>query len=162
MKKAFSILLVFTVILMFSGLTFAGGFEDNRNETARLYNGFYSENIYLVMKWSKDWEPMAHQAPGAWLTNHFVWYTNDYEDESTYYGYDSALPYGTGSYRIEEFIKMKAIADEDAAQYGDNVIWGNIIILKDTLTIIDNTTGEVIDVLEILTPLHPGFGNLKF
>lgn len=160
MKRAISLCLMLVILLVSTSAVSAGGFVDNRNDNARLYNGFYEENIYLVMKWSKDWIPMAHQEAGAWCTNHYTWYTDDYGQG--YYGYELPSDYGSGAYKIEEFIKMKAIDDELVPEYQANAIWGNIIILTDHLVIYDNMTGEVVYETDLYEPLHPGLGNLKY
>ena len=79
------------------------GFDEfGYNYLARLFNGwdgYYDRDIegggvlgtndtWLVMKWSKDWVPMTDEPVGAWCTNHFSWYSDDYE-ESTWYGWET-------------------------------------------------------------------------
>ena len=109
------------------------GFDEfGYNYNARLFNGWDgycdrdieggpipgTNDAWLVMKWSKNWEPMADQPVGAWCTNHFTWYSNDY-DEATWYGWDtreewtdaSAPP--EASYRIEEFAKIMKVGDDE-------------------------------------------------
>ena len=87
------------------------GFHNGYNYKARLYNGWYSPNVSLVMKWSKDWTPMADQPVGAWVTNHFTWYTND--TSQGWYGYDNAVAANSpnATYKVEEFLKIQKVAD---------------------------------------------------
>jgi hypothetical protein len=108
------------------------GFDEfGYNYNARLFNswdGYYDRDIeggwvpgtndaWLVMKWSKDWIPMADQPIGAWCTNHFTWYSNDY-DEGTWYGWDTRVTWNetTGipvaEYRVEEFAKLMKVSDD--------------------------------------------------
>lgn len=108
------------------------GFDEfGYNYNARLFNGwdgYYDRDIeggpvpgtndaWLVMKWSKDWTPMIDQPIGAWVTNHFTWFSNDY-DEGTWYGWDtreawtdkSAPPEAT--YQVKEFAKIMKVSDD--------------------------------------------------
>jgi hypothetical protein len=80
----------------------AGFDQYGYNYNARLFNGWYgyydkvldgglvpgTGDAMLVMKWSEDWTPMAEEPIGAWCTNHFKWYSNDY-DEDTWYGWET-------------------------------------------------------------------------
>lgn len=149
MKKI--LVLVLVGLLIFSSFAFAGdGFlpKDGRdtfeNTTARLEKGFYYPDFFLVMKWSKGWIPQAKQEKGEWLTNHWEWYNDEFEVDS----WQGNVGFEEGSYRIEEFIKMVAISDEEVQFYVDNghyVIWGNILVLTDEITIYDVETGEMVD-----------------
>lgn len=80
-----------------------GGFDQfGYNQTARLFNGWYgyydkvldggwvdgTGDAMLLMKWSSDWTPMGDEPVGAWCTNHFTWYSNDY-NEDTWYGWET-------------------------------------------------------------------------
>lgn len=154
--------ILFSVLALFLFIPGASAkFVENRNEKARLYNGFYFDDVHLVMKWSKDWTPMATEPEGAWVTNHYVWYSDDYE-EVTYYGYDTLTSFETGMYKIEEFIKMKALdqSEVDAAlAEGITVIWGNIAIIKDIVVVYDANTGEKLDEFDLTTGNpNPGLG----
>lgn len=150
MKRVFALLILSA--LLFSSFTFAAGFdrfsEKNGtwiNDEANLEKGFYQNSeYYIVMKSSKNWIPMAHQVKGAWITNHWTWYVDEYLEDS----WQTALAYETGAYRVEEFIKMVAINDEDVEMYedaGHYVIWGNILVLLDEVKIYDVATGEIVD-----------------
>lgn len=108
------------------------GFDEfGYNYNARLFNGwygYYDRNItggwvpgtgdaWLVMKWSENWLPMANEPVGAWCTNHFTWYSNDY-DEATWYGWSTRLEWNetagipNAEYKVEEFLKVMKVGDD--------------------------------------------------
>lgn len=117
----------------------AAGFDQyGYNYTARLVNAWYGQqsqkysghdwdgttlDAWLVMKWSKDWTPQANEPTGAWDTNHWTWYSNDYAI-STYYGWDSRVAWNDASiepascYKIDEFMKIMKVTDDLAAWQG--------------------------------------------
>lgn len=160
MKKGLISLVL--IMLLISSVCYAStGFVDNRNATARLYNGFYEEDAYLVMKWSKDWIPQAHQKEGAWLSNHWTWYADDY-DEASFYGYNDRTPFNTGKYQIIETIKMKAIDDSLLGNPELTYIWGNIVIMTDCIEIYDAATGELVETIDVTPKTFSGYGNHKF
>lgn len=150
MKRVIA-LLVLSVFLI-SSFSFAAGFDRWSeynctwvNDEANLEKGYYQDTEYhILMKSSKSWVPMDHQAKGAWITNHWTWYVDEYLNDS----WQTALPYDTGAYRVEEFIKMVAIDDEDVEMYLDEghfVIWGNILVLLDEVKIYNVVTGDLVD-----------------
>jgi hypothetical protein len=75
-----------------------GGFDEwGYNYGARLFNGWLgyadktvgsTDDAMLLMKWSSDWTPQADEPVGAWCTNHFTWYSNEYS-EDTWYGWET-------------------------------------------------------------------------
>ncbi len=125
------------------------GFDEfGYNYNARLFNswdGYYDRDIeggwvpgtndaWLVMKWSKNWIPMEDQPVGAWCTNHFTWYSDDY-DESTWYGWDTRKEWTDKdsipdtNYKVEEFAKIMRVSDDldEWARYeagGAFGVWG--------------------------------------
>lgn len=177
MKK---VLVIFLVgVLMVSNFVFAGNLDKGFNEfgynyNARIFNGtmnqYYSARawstpeheygINLIMKWSKNFVIQGSNE-GSWLTNHFTWYTNDYEDDATYYGYMD-VNNGEVKYRVEEFIKMKSYIDEPDNIEELEVIWGNFIITMDHIKVYDVETGELVDEFDVMDKSHPGLGNMKF
>lgn len=128
---AITVLLVTVVPVVANG----NGFDEfGYNYGARLFNGWDgycdrsieggwipgTNDSVLVMKWSKDWIPMADETVGAWCTNHFTWYSNDY-DEATWYGWDTRVPWSDAGvspeakYKIEEFMKIMKVGDDATA-----------------------------------------------
>lgn len=100
------------------------------NDGARVFNGWYgyydrsidngwvsgTGDAMLVMKWSKDWTPMADEPIGAWCTNHWTWYSGDY-DPSTWYGFNTRTPWSsdvqpTGDYMVTEFLKVQKVSED--------------------------------------------------
>jgi hypothetical protein len=131
MKKIILVAVVFVFLTAAVGTVFAGGFDEyGYNYGARLFNGWYgycdkdiaggTDDAWLVMKWSKDWTPMGDEPVGAWCTNHFSWYSNDY-DVSTWYGWDTRLAWTDPSitpnakYYMTEFLKIMKVSDKPEA-----------------------------------------------
>jgi hypothetical protein len=154
------------------------GFNANGyNYNARIYKNFYPgyPDAYLVMKWSKDWTPMGDQPVGAWTTNHWTWYSNEY-DEDSYYGWDARTTFGTGSYRIEEFSKIQSVGN-DPATWEEYEIggaysagWGaypttevpRYVVFQDVVTVYDNETGAVVAEYNLTTQGPKGLGKPIF
>lgn len=161
MKKLFSLILgiclVFGVSFLFifnQKASAAGSGENGFNEWgynygARLFNGWYGSydkanpdsipgtgDAWLVMKWSKDWTPMADEPVGAWDTNHWTWYSDDYE-ESSWYGFTTRDSWTDknitpeSDYMITEFLKIQKVGDnnEEWERYEDGAAvsagWGD-------------------------------------
>ncbi len=138
MKKLLIGVIVVALCLAFTAPIYAapgggGGFDEfGYNYNARLFNGWYGSydkdieggpipgtgDALLLMKWSKNWDPMTDQPIGAWCTNHFTWYSNDYE-EGTLFGWDTRLPWTDkdsvpeAEYRVEEFAKIMKVGDNE-------------------------------------------------
>jgi hypothetical protein len=147
MKKLVLVAIVFVFLFAAVGTAFAKGFNEfGYNYDARIFNGWYgyydkdisggTGDAWLVMKWSQDWTPMADEPVGAWVTNHWSWYSNDCE-EGTWYGWETRLPWTDPSvtpnakYYITEFVKIMKVSDDpDAwAKYQEggayDAVWGN-------------------------------------
>ncbi len=155
------------------------GFVDGKNNTARLqkmmagYMGYPDANI--MMKYSKDWTPMADEPIGAWTTNHWTWYSNNYSKD-TWYGWETMNTFGTGTYRIEEFSKIMRVSDnskgwakyEAAGAYDAG--WGNYtpdgvpkyVVFEDTVTVYDAGTDEVVFTVSFINGVNKGLGKPIF
>jgi len=178
-----------------AGMTAAkGGFDEyGYNYNARLFNGWYgyydrdieggwvtgTADAQLVMKWSKDWDPMTDQPIGAWCTNHWIWYSDDY-DEETWYGWDSRVTWDEetepdADYKVTEFLKiMKVDDDPDAwAEYqaggAYNAGWGTYasgvpkyVVFQDTIEVYDAETGDLITCYDLCTTSPKGLGQPLF
>jgi hypothetical protein len=176
-RRIYLIITMILIMIMVISPVYAGdnGFnEKGNNDTARLYKGFYFPNVHLVMKWSKDWTPMADEPVGAWCTNHFTWYSNDYL-EDTWYGYDTLTTYGEGTYRIEEFSKMMKVSDDNemwlkyAAAGAYDAGWGTYddgvpkyVIFQDSLDVYDSETGQLIYSTTLIDGINKGMGKPIF
>jgi len=172
--RKLAILIAITVLLVtvVPVVANSGGFDEfGYNYGACLFNGwdgYCDRNIeggpypgtndsVLVMKWSKNWIPMADEPVGAWCTNHFTWYSNDYE-EATWYGYDTRLPWTDmntapqAKYKIVEFLKLMKVGDDatawDKYQAGGayDAGWGNYassvpmyVVFQDTLKVYERS-----------------------
>jgi hypothetical protein len=176
-RRLFLIISMMLILIMAISPVYANenGFnEDGKNTNARLYNGFYYPNVHLAMKWSKDWTPKADEPVGAWCTNHYTWYSNDY-DEATWYGYDTLTTYGEGTFRIEEFSKIMKVTDdaemwatyEAAGAYNAN--WGTYpngvpkyVVFQDSLNVYDSITGELIYSTTLMEGINKGLGKPVF
>jgi len=137
-KKLIAIVVAAVLLLAIAAPVMAAPPADNKgfdefgyNYGARLFNGwdgYYDRDIeggpvpgtndaWLVMKWSKDWEPMIDQPVGAWVTNHFTWYSNDYA-EATWYGWDTREDWTdkdsppSATYKVTEFAKLMKVSDD--------------------------------------------------
>ncbi|WP_252743333.1 hypothetical protein [Thermococcus alcaliphilus] len=193
MKKATC---VFAVFLVFMGgaLVSAGGFDEfGYNYKARLFNGWYgyydrsieggwvsgTGDAWLIMKWSKDWIPMEDEPVGAWVTNHWIWYSNDY-NESTWYGWATRIQWNENTqpnakYRIEEFMKIMKVSDDPEAwaEYeaggAYSAGWGTYdsgvpkyVVFQDTIEVYDAETGELIATFDLCTTSPKGLGKPIF
>ena len=132
----FLAILVAVLLLGTSGSVLAAskstGFDEyGYNYNARLFNGWYgyydrdipggwvqgTGDAWLLMKWSKDWTPMADEPVGAWCTNHWTWYSDNI-DEATWYGFDDRIPWTDKSappcaeYKVEEFLKLMKVGND--------------------------------------------------
>lgn len=177
MKRTLAIIISLMLVLSVTAPVYAAdnGFnEAGYNYNARLYNGFYSPDLFLVMKWSKDWTPMGDQPVGAWCTNHFTWYSDEYSADS-WYGYDSMTGYEAGTYRIEEFSKIMRVSDdpdkwaeyEAAGAY--NADWGNYsdgvpkyVVFQDSINVFDAATGELVYSTTLIEGVNKGLGKPIF
>jgi len=161
---------------------------------AHLFNGwygYYDRNIeggwvlgtgdaWLVMKWSKNWIPMADEPIGAWVTNHWTWYSDDY-DEATWYGWDTRVEWTDkdvapeAAYFIIEFLKVQKISDDPDAweayeaggaysagwgTYGDGV--PKYVVFQDVISVYDTTTGELVATFNLCTIAPKGLGQPIF
>lgn len=104
-----------------------GGFDQyGYNYQAHLFNGWYgysekttsdgTGNAWLVMKWSKNWVPQANESVGAWVTNHWSWYSSDIS-VSDWYGFgliswtdQNSVPAGA-TYYVTEFMKIQDVSN---------------------------------------------------
>jgi hypothetical protein len=170
------------------------GFDEyGYNYNARLFNGWYGSwwdkkyneqvgtlNAWIVMKWSKDWAPMADEPIGAWCTNHWLSYSDDYE-ESTWYGWDTRKEWTEKSlppeaeYRMEEFLKIMKVGDNENEweRYMDggaySAMWGNYdsgvpkyVVFQDTIDIYDASTGDLVATFDLCTASPKGLGQPIF
>jgi hypothetical protein len=171
------------------------GFDEfGYNYNARLFNGwygYYDRNIeggwvvgtgdaWLVMKWSKDWIPMADEPVGAWVTNHWTWYSDDY-DEDTWYGWDTRVEWtdryapAEAVYRVKEFLKVMSVGDnaDEWARYQEggayDAGWGSYasgvpryIVFQDTIDVYNAATGELVATFDLCTAAPKGLGKPIF
>lgn len=161
-----------------------GGFNQyGYNYQARLFNGWYGTyenntnigtlNAWLVMKWSTNWSPMASEPTGAWVTNHWTWYSGDL-NPSDWYGFgltawtdQNQVPSGA-TYYITEFMKIQAVGDNPIAwatyeahgaydagwgDYTDGV--PNYVVFQDVVSIY-NLNGNLIQTIQVAG--GPGMG----
>lgn len=193
-KKALFLVISIMMILSPAIVSAKGGFDEfGYNEKARMFNGFYgyydrdiedgwikdTGDAWLLMKWSKNWVAMEDQELGAWVTNHFTWYSNDYAEE-TFYGYDTRVAWNEelipdSNYRVENFIKIMKVGDDQQAweQYkaagAYSAEWGNYdsgvpkyIVFQDNVKIYDRESGELIEEFNIVGNVRKGLGNPIF
>ncbi len=122
-----------------------GGFDEfGYNYDARLFNGWYgyydrsieggwvlgTGDAWLNMKWSEDWVPMDDEPVGAWCTNHFTWFSEDY-DAATWFGWYTRIAWDDhcavpstvevvndvettnyADYEAHEFMKIMKVSDD--------------------------------------------------
>jgi len=172
----------------------ANGFDEwGYNYNARVFNGWYgyydrsndgwvsgTGDARLVMKWSKDWTPMADEPVGAWCTNHWTWYSNDFE-ESTWYGFNTRVAWTdpgvipSATYRIVEFLKIMRVGDnpDEWARYqaggAYNAQWGDYtdgvpgyVVFQDVVHVYDVQTGELVASFNLCTTSPHGLGQPIF
>ncbi|RZN47530.1 hypothetical protein EF808_04180 [archaeon] len=166
------------------------GFDEfGYNDHARLFNGWYGHydrdieggtgDSWLLMKWSKDWDPMTDQPIGAWCTNHFTWYSDDYEEE-TWFGWDTRVAWNEetspeADYKVKEFLKVMKVSDDEQAweRYAQggaySAGWGTYesgvpkyVVFQDTITVYDAQTGEKIATYDLCETSPKGLGNPIF
>jgi len=197
MKKKLCIFVAFLVFVSMSLVSAKPeqvGFDEyGYNYNARLFNGwygYYDRNItggwvsgtgdaWLIMKWSKDWIPMEDEPVGAWVTNHWIWYSNDY-NESTWYGWATRVQWNENThpnakYRIEEFMKIMKVSDDPEAwaEYeaggAYSAGWGTYdsgvpkyVVFQDTIEVYDAETGELIATFDFCSASPKGLGKPIF
>jgi len=181
MKKLLLSALIFCLVVSFSvpALASSKWIDENGNNTkANLYNGpadrWGYPDAWLLMKWSKDWIPMGDEPVGAWVTNHWTWYSDDYAEE-TWYGWDTMNSFGEGTYMIKEFVKIMSVGDDmeawlvyqAAGAYSAG--WGSYasgvpryVVFSDTITVYDAATGQVIASYPYVQGVKQGLGNPIF
>ncbi len=165
---------------MFSSIGFADqpegkGFVDGHNETAKLYNtqtsSWYPDTKgSVVIKYNE-----------GWLTNHWTWYTDVMPDYGEYKAFFDLYPltdfitidenaeFGEGAYRIENFLKLKTVAEEDvpaleAKGFVVIYLFDYLVFLKNDM-VIYNQANEVIaeyDFLDYDFKINQGVGNKKY
>jgi hypothetical protein len=167
-----------------------GGFDQyGYNYQAHLFNGWYGYyyrtteygtlNAWLVMKWSTNWIPMGNEPVGAWVTNHWSWYSTDMS-ASDWYGFlgpegypsmvwtdQNQVPAGA-LYYVTEFMKIQAVGDNPAAwaTYEANGAysagWGTypdgvpmFVVFQDVVSIY-NLSGTLLETVYVAS--GPGMG----
>ncbi len=179
-----------------------GGFNEwGYNYGAHLFNGWYGQwgewkayhgnppgehwsgatwNAWIVMKWSKDWIPEADEPVGAWVTNHWYWYSDDY-DEETWYGFNTRVEWTDkdvapeAAYYITEFLKVQKVSDnaEAWAEYqaggAYDAGWGTYdnavpkyVVFQDVISVYDTATGELVATFDLCTTAPKGLGQPIF
>ena len=137
---SFMMVLSIGTVVAANGNGNGGGFDQyGYNYQARLFNGWYGNylkpttpleygtwNAWIVMKWSKNWVPMQNEPDGAWVTNHWSWYSNDLSP-SDWYGFNGPNGYPSigwtdynqvpagATYYVTEFMKIQAVSDNPTA-----------------------------------------------
>ena len=137
---SFMMILSIGTVVASNGNGNGGGFDQyGYNYHARLFNGWYGNylkpttpleygtwNAWIVMKWSKSWVPMQNEPDGAWVTNHWSWYSNDLSP-SDWYGFNGPNGYPSigwtdynqvpagATYYVTEFMKIQAVSDNPTA-----------------------------------------------
>lgn len=179
-KKIIAIALFVCLVLSLSTVSAGSKWIDvnGQNLKARLYNGWATRwgapDAKLLMKWSKDWAPMESEPVGAWVTNHFTWYSNDYE-EDTWYGWYTMTAFEDGDYRMEEFVKIMSVGDDMAAWEtykaagATSAGWGKYdsgvpryIILTDNVTVYEGTSNKVVITVHYIKGVPQGLGRPSF
>jgi len=179
-----------------------GGFNEwGYNYTAHLFNGWYGQwgewkahhgqppgehwsgatwDAWIVMKWSKDWIPEADQPVGAWVTNHWTWYSDDY-GEATWYGFNTRVAWNNrdvvpnAKYKMVEFLKLMKVSDDPAQwavyQAGGayDAGWGTYasgvpkyVVFQDVISVYDVATGLLVDTFNLCTASPKGVGRPIF
>lgn len=167
------------------------GYDQNGyNDNARIFNGWYAcyvpttdchtntWNAWLVMKWSSNWTPMASEPVGAWVTNHWQWYSNDLSS-SDWYGFTSVTwtdhnTAPSAAYYVTESLKVQAVGDDSSAwatyQAGGayDAGWGTYsdgvpmyVVFQDVVTIY-SSSGSLIQTINIATVGPHGLGQPIF
>jgi len=183
-----------------------GGFNEwGYNYTAHLFNGWYGQwgefvytygrnpdpddhwsgatwDSWIVMKWSKDWIPAGDEPVGAWVTNHWYWYSDDY-DEATWYGFTTRVEWTDkdvapeAAYFMTEFLKVQSVGNDLEAwteyQAGGayDAGWGDYgapdyvpryVVFQDVISVYDATTGELVATFNLCTTPPHGLGQPIF
>jgi hypothetical protein len=193
-KRGLIGVLVAIFVLSAINVVFAKGFDKfGYNYNARLFNGwygYYDKNIeggwvsgtgdaWLVMKWSKNWIPMEDEPVGAWCTNHWTWYSDDY-DEDTWYGWDTKVNWNEetepeAAYMVKEFLKIMKVgndADEWARYQAGGAYdagWGTYdnevpkyVVFQDVIEVYDTETEELVATYDLCTAAPKGLGQPIF
>ena len=195
-KKSFIIgVATLLVVFMACPVMAKGGFDEfGYNYNARLFNGWYgyydrsieggwvagTGDAWLIMKWSKDWVPMEDEPVGAWVTNHWYWYSNDY-DEETWYGWDTRVEWTDkntvpeAKYYIVEFLKIQKVNNDPEAwekyQAGGaySAGWGTYesgvpkyVVFQDVVSVYNAETGELVATFNLCTASPKGLGQPIF
>lgn len=197
MKKLFVLLgasVLIAAILPMMVVAGSGGFDEfGYNYKARIFNGWFgyydrsfdgwvsgTGDSWLIMKWSKDWIPKEDEPIGAWVTNHFIWYSNDYS-EDTWYGWYTRVQWTdkdvtpNATYMITEFLKIQKVSDdEDAWNYYQScgaydAGWGTYdngvpkyVVFQDVIDVYDVETGNLVAHFDLCTASPKGLGQPIF
>ena len=184
MKNILVLVVSLMLVMTSSVFVFAAdkGFgDDGNNLQARVFHGSFSAelpDLHLAMKWSKDMNCKDYvETPiGAWVTNHFTWYTNSKEEGNSWYGQMNPMPFGTGEYRMEEFLKIMKVSDDPDmwtkwlnAGAWDSGLGGyydsgvpRLIVFQDELKIYDAATGELLSSMSFVSATSKGLGKPIF
>lgn len=193
MKKLILVLITLILLVPMSVMAKGGFDEFGYNRQARIFNGFFgyydksidggwiegTGDMWLTMKWSKDWVPMIDEPVGAWVTNHFTWYSNDI-DENTFYGYDTRVEWTEeetpeAKYKIENFIKIMKV-DDDAEAWAEydaagaySAGWGTYgsgvpkyVVFQEVVEIYDVETDELFEEFNFIENVNKGLGKPIF
>jgi hypothetical protein len=201
-KILMPILVVLFVASMVCPAMAQGGFNEwGYNYTARLFNGWYGQwgerkayqglppgehwsgatwDAWILMKWSKNWTPEADEPIGAWVTNHWTWYSNDY-DVATWYGWDTRVVWTDkdvapeATYLVTEFLKVQSVGNDPVAwaayEAGGaySAGWGSYasgvpryVVFQDVVSVYDTSTGELVATFNLCTASPKGLGQPIF
>ncbi len=180
---------------------YRNGFDEyGFNYKARLFNGWLgyydmeieggwlpgTQDSWLVMKWSEDWNPTGDSSIGAWCFNHFTWYSDDYEVTTrfgwlTRAGWNEQTTDPDTRYRIKESAKIMRVSNnqekwgeyrnEGAYPAGDvyPFLMGNYesgvpkyVVFQDTIEVYDTKTGELVLEYNLCEASSNGLGKPIF
>jgi hypothetical protein len=176
------------------------GFDEyGFNYNARLFNGWLghydrvvdggwlpgTQDSWLVMKWSRDWNPMEDSPVGAWISNHFTWYSNDFEI-GTRFGWLSRVKWNESvppdaKYRIKEAAKIMRVGDnpEKWSEYSKGGAYpaGEVypfltgrydsgvpkyVVFQDTIEVYDTNTNRMVFEYDLCSTSPKGLGKPIF
>ncbi len=170
MKKFVTVLVIIMLLVVSASGVAAKSNAPNAN--ARLTKEFIMPNVQLITKVSKDWTFQPDDPAGAYMLQHYTWYTEDFMTQMM--GLEYLTEFGTGPYKVVETVKIMKVSDDmdawlmyeaqgiDAliAYYPSGVPM--YVVLQDVIAVYDTATGGMIFSAEAPFDVNKGLGQPLF
>ena len=170
MKKLVTVLIIIMLLVVSASGVAAKSNASNGN--ARLTKEFIMPNVQLKTKLSKDWTYQPDDPVGAYMLQHYTWYTENFMTQMM--GMEYLTEFGTGPYKVVETVKFMKVSDDMDAwlmyeAQGIDAKMGYYpsgvpmyVVLQDTVAVYDTATGEMIFSADAPFDVNRGLGQPLF